>query len=1134
MDSSTRLDQALFQLTPTRTRCDLVIFAGDVSERLASGLLEPFLSHLKSAEDQISKGGYSISLRPVGSHSPWFTKATLQRFVRFVSTPEVLERFETIEKEIAQIESSIQSSENNSLAIESEGNVSSFDANAKRLSASSKKDEQNGTYPNEENSKVRLQRVLDNRKAMLRKEQAMAYARALVAGFEPDSVDDLICFADAFGAIRLRKACINFLDLWKQKNEDRFWIDEIAAMQACAQPELAYIRTSGIILAGEDNGPSESTASHASLDINQDNSMPTSAQIPRTDGKAQTPMSWPNHLPQYLHNFQGPMFQQMPPYQGYLYPGMPGSYFPGNMQWPPNAEDSRSVLDQELDTRRSLKSSSRSKKKHSHAVEDSEEDASTASTDSSYDSVSDEHTEHVRKHSLTEKLHKKKSGKKASRKVVIRNINYITSNGDEKEKGSVSEGSQSDEDEKRHKSSSRRHKKQDRTKLSADQETDIIATNNGIKGNDNWDAFQNLLLRDEESQPAQFPEEYIANKNFENGKSRVVSNDSFVVTHKELDGRGQTSLEYFKEGNDVPPIMKKKASADEEMLFSQRQEASGNYSSATALSGVGTEFSITKSRKEEDWFMMNQSGKPANGDGNKDFTMLNGVSLSSSATDHFHVEKDKKDSLADDSFMIQSRPPEDQFNSQSGADLSLVSDIVGASELVNSKQDISRNESFNAYEPDDLFMVLERDSGIEQNAAPWTMEMDYENNISSSEANKNLSNIEKDEKQPSNREITSGKASGIRTGKVSSKDAKSRVPNGSLGRSKSDVVSRSKASPGSRTTVAKSKYEKEEENRKRMEELAIQRQKRIAERSSSNGLSTASSKKTGTGNKTSTRIEKPKIPPSTVCRNSTIERLATAKVSQVSPIQAKSDSTKRPTLKANGLRSQKTAGTEKKKQGPKEVKSSTQKEDAKKINGNLSLDTDTQPQAKYEMEAKVILPIKCGVALSVEPNDTNVNLKDIREVSSKPSAEKIDEHLISKKGSILENVGQLQIKSSVPNQDSTFGGNLSRDDKVLDKVSSVPGKGKPKDIPDVVLNPTAAASPNKSPAVSAVSPTVNPETDNNYSVSPKISGIDISTPPPSNMETPEPTHTRKKWNSEDDFSKAAKGFRKLLFFGKRS
>nr|GLL47067.1 uncharacterized protein LOC109150649 isoform X2 [Ipomoea trifida] len=80
MDSATLLDYVLFQLTPTRTRCDLVIFSGKKNEKLASGLLQPFISHLKSAQDQIPRGGYSITLRPSTPHtSSWFTKATLER-----------------------------------------------------------------------------------------------------------------------------------------------------------------------------------------------------------------------------------------------------------------------------------------------------------------------------------------------------------------------------------------------------------------------------------------------------------------------------------------------------------------------------------------------------------------------------------------------------------------------------------------------------------------------------------------------------------------------------------------------------------------------------------------------------------------------------------------------------------------------------------------------------------------------------------------------------------------------------------------------------------------------------------------------------------------------------------------------
>ncbi|XP_061367203.1 COP1-interacting protein 7 [Gastrolobium bilobum] len=1182
MDPSSRLDHVLFQLTPTRTRCDLVIVAGGVSERLASGLLEPFLTHLKSAKDQISKGGYSITLSPAGAHAPWFTKATLQRFVRFISTPEVLERFVTIEKEIVQIEGSIQSNEKSNLVAEAEGNVSYADGRVKRSTTSSKmKDELAGTNQDgyEENSRVRLQRVLDNRKAMLCKEQAMAYARALVAGFYPESVDDLIYFADAFGASRLREACINFLELCKQKNEDKLWIDEIAAMQASAQPELPYLRTSGIILAGEDDASSkinglvdasisESTASHASLEIGQDYNLPTSAQTPSTDGRAQIPMSWPNHLPQYYHNFQGHAFQQMPPYQGYLYPGMqvPSSFYPGNMQWPPNGEDSHIVHDREMDYH---KSSFKKKKKHSQIPEHPEEDGSTASSDSSYESDSDDHSRQSKKHSSTEHLHKKKHGKKSSRKVVIRNINYITSNGDG-EKGSITEGSLSNEEEfingeslkeqveeavvsleRRHKSSSRRHKKQQNAKHPGMLNGSADADSNGIKGNNNWDAFQNLLLRDDDStldtekQTMKLQEEYIVNRNFEDGRSnefnqkpditktRVVSNDSFVVTERELDNEGRSRVEYFKEGKDAPSYMKKINSTDEELLFSRRNDESGSYS----VSGCGLESSLTKCKKEEDWFIINQSDKLANEDGNRNFSMFDGVSISSSATDSFHVEKNKKDILADDSFMIQARSSQEQFNSQSAADISLVSDIVGVTEFANSIQEGSRNktETLKSHEPDDLFMVLDRDSAVEQNAASWSVEMDYENNISLSEANRKVSDTETDNNHLSNQEGNDTKTPGGRTGKVSSKEARSKALNASLGKSKSDIMTRSKASPGSRSTVLKSKSEKEEETRKRKEELLILRQKRIAERSAS--------KKSGTETKTSlttSKKEKPKIPSTEetkklhkpVLRNSTIERLATARVSQkVSPSQAKSTPTKKPSLKANGVPLQKTTGTEKKKQVPKEDKSSNQKEDAKKTNGEVL--SDTNALAKNEMEASVVLPVNSGTVQSVEPSKNSLGLKENGELS-KTSSEEHARYLISESEQVHENVGQLHMDSSLPNHDHTLGGNLLRGEELLDKLSSLPGDNKPQHIDGMIINPTAG-SPIKPLTVSTVNSKVNHEIDESDVVLPKVSEKQISTPPPSDQVIMlEPNHSRKKWNSDEDSSKAAKGFRKLLFFGRKS
>ncbi|KAK1430993.1 hypothetical protein QVD17_14171 [Tagetes erecta] len=308
MDPTIRLDYALFQLTPTRTRCDLLICGGECKEKLASGLLEPFIAHLKFVKDEVLKGGYSVTLSAPHSAS-WFTKSTLERFVRFVSTPEVLERFVIIEREMQNIEWSIN---NNGLS--DSQSVYSLDEHLNKSAAFAQKHEEDSL--NEEDSKLHLQRVLESRKAVLQREQAMVYARALVVGFETDVLQDLICFADAFGSPRLREACLNFLELCNTKSNDRVWMDEVAAMQACSRSQYSYM---------EDDLATE-------LRINvQNGNLATKIYNGSVDG-----ISNESHLPQYMHSYHaGPMYH--PSYQGYPFP-----YYQGNLPWPANTEDSRS------------------------------------------------------------------------------------------------------------------------------------------------------------------------------------------------------------------------------------------------------------------------------------------------------------------------------------------------------------------------------------------------------------------------------------------------------------------------------------------------------------------------------------------------------------------------------------------------------------------------------------------------------------------------------------------------------------------------------------------------------------------------------------------------------------------------
>lgn len=51
--------------------------------------------------------------------------------------------------------------------------------------------------------RVHLLRVLETRKTVLQKEQGMAFARAVAAGFDMDHMLQLISFAECFGATRM-------------------------------------------------------------------------------------------------------------------------------------------------------------------------------------------------------------------------------------------------------------------------------------------------------------------------------------------------------------------------------------------------------------------------------------------------------------------------------------------------------------------------------------------------------------------------------------------------------------------------------------------------------------------------------------------------------------------------------------------------------------------------------------------------------------------------------------------------------------------------------------------------------------------------------------------------------------------
>ncbi|KAF9685334.1 hypothetical protein SADUNF_Sadunf03G0043900 [Salix dunnii] len=221
MKSNSLLDYAVFELSPNLKRCDLFVSSNGNTEKLVSGSVKPFISHLKFAEEQASQAVQSIKLEfdRRRNAETWFTKGTLERFVRFVSTPEVLEMVNTFDAEMSQLEAARN--------IYSQG---SGDKHSRALGGDA-----TGTTAGADATKKELLRAIDVRLAAVREDLATAYARASGTGFNLDTVRDLQHFADRFGAHRLKcvdsEACVKFMLLcqrrpdlinpWKPSVEDQ-------------------------------------------------------------------------------------------------------------------------------------------------------------------------------------------------------------------------------------------------------------------------------------------------------------------------------------------------------------------------------------------------------------------------------------------------------------------------------------------------------------------------------------------------------------------------------------------------------------------------------------------------------------------------------------------------------------------------------------------------------------------------------------------------------------------------------------------------------------------------------------------------------------------------------------------------
>lgn len=859
MKSDTRLDSAVFQLTPTRTRCDLVILAKGKTEKIASGLVNPFVSHLRTAQDQIAIGGYSIKLEPdLGAEAAWFTKATVERFVRFVSTPEVLERVNSIESEIVQIEQAISIQGNDSIGMNtvenhhqmksigsSDVNKTTFDADAEKAiilykpGSHPNPPESNGSKMHEGNSKVQLLRVLESRKKVLQKEQAMAFARTTAAGFDIENMAHLISFAESFGAFRLMEACTRYMQLWKGKHETGQWIEVEAAEALSYRSEFSPLNSSGIILSGDSvrqkefgelwpgsgvDTSMESNGNTASQDNDRDKKIPQEPPAPRGpheyyQGQFQHPAfpHWPMLSQSVPHGFQPYPMQHVPYYQNYP---MNGQFFPPP---PTPMEDPR------------FNTPNRKGKKKKHSM--NSRDSNFASEDGTDESTSDSEEESSKGRSSRQKVGHSKTKKGV---VVIRNLNYIAGNRHETS-GNGSESpydseieenkdSHSEDGKRKHKSLNSSKRKDYHTKSldisNAHGKDEAIHSQETETGD--WQAFQSFLLRAEEKMTNVVNDEILAGekeRSVKKGQNRGVHDPSILPERDSSSYREENIMEYAAisgKGSQSKQVI----SADEFLALDAGRGLEDNHIAAHLKDVEGQVRGYRKTMSDD--FIIDgrekQVGSRISSDHLVDYK-------------HEHGGNSEKSSLYvvnDESFMLPFRPGSQDLL---GVDRRLAIDMDSEFTSVHPRNEDSSNKETTkvTYEPDDLTLMLGH--GRESGSVGYGPAMDCDIQaplVVKHESEKKNDDISVNSNDGLMKTVEEKKLKPAQIGLE--KKMKDVTPKTTSSRSTllTEAQKRAEKLRNYKVDLQKLKKEQEEEEMKRLEALKRERQKRIAARSGSN------------------------------------------------------------------------------------------------------------------------------------------------------------------------------------------------------------------------------------------------------------------------------------------------------------
>ncbi|RZS05510.1 hypothetical protein BHM03_00036046 [Ensete ventricosum] len=684
-----------------------------------------------------------------------------------------------------------------------------------------------------------------------------------------------------------REACLRFMELWKKKHETGQWLEVEAAEAMSIRSEVSALNASGIIFAADsmmqkDHGDSQSvsggdmvTESNGKAGIcseyeSSDNSgskflmrkqsfvifyyicffcsdkqIPSDTKVPlghheHFHGHFQHPTypQWPMHSPAAPPMFQPYPMQGMPYYQNY--PGTMPYYHP---PYPP------------MEDPRFNSSHRKGSKRQSVDNKDTESETWERSTRSQDDS--DQNTSDLEKEgSHGHKSHKivGRSGKKKSGGEVIRNINYITSKkhvvgASESDSQSISDSDVGDEDvpsdmrKRRHKHSVRTTKKEDGRTLSVEY-SDASGHDKAAHGEEadsgNWQAFQNFLLRAEEKSRTFDGDMFTGEKEPRSKRKQSKGEADLIVLPERVYGDFHDQRIVGFNSVNGKAIRMKQAASDDQLLVSSNGRDS-TYNKFKEIESGGGAYR----RMSSDEFMIHGQEKLLSFKSPSDRLVDN---MDEHASDAI---KSSSYNITDESFLLPYRSGSQDPGSDSIIAIDMDSEFPSSLQKAQDSYDKGKDQL--RYVADDLSLVPER--AMESVSIGYDPAMDYEfqspieNAVKQEAGNQEvLSAVTKEESKKLEKEkhlrASNDSMEKRRRDALVKKGTSSRLNQVTEAQKRADKLQSHKIDlqkmKKERVLLTISPTLTEEEERKRLEALKIERQKRIAARSNSTAAKSSS------------------------------------------------------------------------------------------------------------------------------------------------------------------------------------------------------------------------------------------------------------------------------------------------------